>query len=168
MGSFSWHLSAHITLWFVASHGIRTAENLRKFCGIEDPDELEVKTIHLLLIQTADGAHSGRPKNSSWQSSRVLLVAGASLNSRASTPSSKMYVVLSFAEPAERGCSCSHSHSWRLGVRCPIQSGLYALPLHESMRPRLLVLRVSLSQTSSSPPKMSNRESPREYFRRLD
>ena len=97
MGSFSWHLSAHITLWFVASHGIRTAENLRKFCGIEDPDELEVKIIHLLLIQTADGAHSVRPKNSSWQSSRVLLLAGASLNFRASTPSSKMYVVLSFA-----------------------------------------------------------------------
>jgi hypothetical protein len=60
------------------------------------------------------------------------------------------------------------SHSWRLGVRCPTQSGLYALPPHESMPPQLSALRVSLSQTSSSPPKMSNRENPRECFRCLE
>jgi glycerol 3-phosphatase-1 len=35
-------LSAHITLWFIATHGIRTAENLRRYCGIEDPEELAV------------------------------------------------------------------------------------------------------------------------------
>jgi glycerol 3-phosphatase-1 len=119
VGSFSWHLSAHITLWFVASHGIRTAENLRKFCGIEDPDELEVEIIHLLSIQTVDVAHSARPKNLSWKSSRVLLVAGASLNFRASVPSSKTCVALSFAQPAERGCLCSHLPQLASGSTLP-------------------------------------------------
>ena len=26
-----------------ASHGVRTVENLRKYCGITDPEELEVR-----------------------------------------------------------------------------------------------------------------------------
>jgi hypothetical protein len=27
-----------------AAHGVRTVENLRKFCGIEDPEKLEVRS----------------------------------------------------------------------------------------------------------------------------
>lgn len=43
-------------LWFVASHGVRTADNLRKYCGIEDPDELKVGTIiHLVISGGSNG-----------------------------------------------------------------------------------------------------------------
>ena len=58
-------------------------------------------------------------------------------------------------------------HSWCLAGLYPTRSGLYALLPHESMRPPLSTLLVSISQTSSSPPRMSNRESLRECFRCL-
>jgi hypothetical protein len=55
VGSVLWWLllSAHITLWFIATHGIRTAENLRKYCGIEDPDELAVGIMAQLVISSS-------------------------------------------------------------------------------------------------------------------
>lgn len=31
------------------SHGVRTVENLRRYCGVEDPEELEVST-HVSLV----------------------------------------------------------------------------------------------------------------------
>lgn len=34
----------------IASHGVRTVENLRIHCGIEDPDELEVCVLSIRYL----------------------------------------------------------------------------------------------------------------------
>ena len=59
-GSFSRYVSllAHISLWFIASHGIRTAENLRKYCGIEDPNELQVRMVVHLVLYAAQATYN--------------------------------------------------------------------------------------------------------------
>lgn len=49
---FLWDLSTHIILLLAAAHGVRTAENLRRVCGIEDPDELEVRTTAVTSVKS--------------------------------------------------------------------------------------------------------------------
>jgi hypothetical protein len=40
-----------ITDHYLVSHGVRTVENLRKHCGIEDPEELNVRSLLLSFLQ---------------------------------------------------------------------------------------------------------------------
>ena len=92
VGDFSPHLSrlAYVMpLWFIATHGIRTIDNLRKFCGIEDPDKLEVKPVVTPLVVSGD-SHPSRSSRLHYLSGRLLRVPLAveeSSNFLASTPS---------------------------------------------------------------------------------
>jgi len=76
---------------------------------------------------------------------------------------------MSYHLPGRRGAGAYvfTSGSWRLVEFYPTRSGPYALLRHESMQPLHSAPPALIFQTSSSPPKMSNRESPRECFRCL-
>lgn len=56
--------SAHTS----ASHGVRTVENLRIHCGIEDPEEQEVRVIILLTVNGY--SHSRTPTREKRSASR--------------------------------------------------------------------------------------------------
>jgi phosphoglycolate phosphatase-like HAD superfamily hydrolase len=34
------------SIWDIAAHGVRTEDNLRKYCGVTDPEELKVCATH--------------------------------------------------------------------------------------------------------------------------
>lgn len=60
--------SLDVTTVLSSSHGVRTVENLRIHCGIEDPEEQEVRVIILLTVNGY--SHSRTPTREKRSASR--------------------------------------------------------------------------------------------------